>query len=77
MEMMVVDNFCLAILHHIQTLQEFCEQKTNKNASKLFKTSDFIECDRKLLLHILKVDSLWSKETEVFDACIHGVTYNR
>lgn len=63
-------SYRLAILHNIQLLRCLCEDQISTNASEVFATEDFLQCDREVLLNILKLDTLKCKETEVFNACI-------
>lgn len=60
----------LAISYDIKTLQEFCEEQISVNIKAVFKTSDFLDCNRDLLRQILSLDTLNCTETEVFNACI-------
>ncbi|XP_055303186.1 BTB/POZ domain-containing protein 3-like [Sitodiplosis mosellana] len=74
MEVVNVDNLCwaygLAILYDIKKLKDHCEPQISADTKKVFASEDFINCDHDLLIHILKLDTMDCKETEVFDACI-------
>ncbi|XP_055303218.1 BTB/POZ domain-containing protein 3-like [Sitodiplosis mosellana] len=74
MEVVNVDNLCwayrLAISYDIKKLKDHCEPQISANTKKVFASEDFINCDHDLLIHILKLDTMDCKETEVFDACI-------
>lgn len=71
---LVTENFWyvyhLAIFYDIKELINCCEQSINKNPEELFAANEFLQCDRVVLLHILKSDSLHCKEVDIFDACI-------
>ncbi|XP_037052233.1 BTB/POZ domain-containing protein 2-like [Bradysia coprophila] len=61
----------LAVLYDIDVLKNLCESLIEKDTVKVLKSEDFIiNCDRDLLLTILKLDTLNCRETEAFDACI-------
>lgn len=60
----------LALLYEIKTLREFCKQRISVNAKKLFATADFMQCDREVLLQILKVSTLNCSDIELLDACV-------
>lgn len=60
----------LAVLYQILRLQKFCEEQVSVHIINVFKTADFLECDRDILCRILKLNSLNCKEIEVFEACI-------
>lgn len=74
MKVVKLDNFFwtyqLAIAHDIEKLKKQCEEKIRTKARKIFKSNGFVDCDRNLLIQILKLNSLQCKETEIFDACI-------
>ncbi|XP_037033570.1 BTB/POZ domain-containing protein 3-like [Bradysia coprophila] len=60
----------LALQFNLDDLKRFCERKISGNAEDVLKTDDFLNCDRTVLQHILKMDSLLCEETNIFDACI-------
>lgn len=60
----------LALLYVIKTLREFFKQRISVNAKKLFATADFMQCDREVLLQILKVSTLNCSDIELLDACV-------
>ncbi|XP_055303185.1 BTB/POZ domain-containing protein 2-like [Sitodiplosis mosellana] len=74
MAVVFVYNLCwayrLAILYDIKKLKDHCEPQISANTKKVFASGDFINCDLDLLIHILKLDTMDCKETEVYDACI-------
>lgn len=73
-QQLVTDNFWyvyrMAIFYDIKELIDYCEQSLNKTPEELFAADEFPHCDRVVLLHILKSDSLYCKEVDIFDACI-------
>lgn len=61
----------LALLHDIKDLIEQCIQYISENTMEVFKSDGFlVNCNRDMLVEILKLDSLNCKETVTFDACI-------
>lgn len=54
----------------MNSLEEFCVERISTNIKSVFKTIDFLTCERVMLYHILSLDALNCNETEVFDACI-------
>lgn len=72
--MLTVDDMCwayeFAVLFEMDELKEFCEKKIGENAIKIFQSSSFLNCQRNLLQHILQLNSLNCKESEVFDGCM-------
>lgn len=72
--MVTIDNVCwaykFAIWYDIEKLKDLCEQIISENSLQVFISEDYIDCDQDLLIKILKMDSLYCKETDVFDACI-------
>lgn len=69
-----LNNVCwcyrLAILYDNKQLRNHCEELISENTTNVLTSSDFIECDREVLLNILKMDTINCKETEIFNACI-------
>lgn len=69
------DNVCsaykLAILFNEEYLKKYCELIIKMNTKTVLESENFLECDSKVLNHILKLDSLSSSETEVFEACMN------
>lgn len=49
-------------------LMEFCEENIKSHASEVFVSASFLECDRKVLNHILKLDLLFCTGAELIDA---------
>ncbi|XP_055295381.1 BTB/POZ domain-containing protein 3-like [Sitodiplosis mosellana] len=60
----------LAIFLNHEELKKMCEVTIAIDTGKLFKSPSFMDCDKKVLRNILKLDSLSCSETEVFDACM-------
>lgn len=71
------ENVCftygLSIVYDRKELQKLCELIIGMNASVIFKTSGFLECDQQVISHILKLDSLSCLEKEVFTASMTWV----
>lgn len=60
----------LALRYEIDRLQEFCVKHIGMNVKDVFKTVEFLSCEREILSHILDFDSMNCDEVEVFEACI-------
>lgn len=61
----------LAILYDIKELIDQCLQYISENTMEAFKSDGFlVNCNRDMLMEILKLHSLNCKETEIFEACI-------
>lgn len=77
------ENVCsvygLSILADQKELKKLCEVIIGLNASAVFKTSGFLKCDRQIISHILKLDSLSCSEMKIFKASMAWVraTSNR
>lgn len=71
---LVLDNICwgyeLAILFEQDVLKNFCEQKIGENSKEIFQSNSFLNCDKNILRHILRLNSLNCDESVVFDGCI-------
>lgn len=71
------DNICttlgLAILYNAMELIELCEQRINANSNAVFKSNNFLECDKRVLAHILRMNKPFCSEVEVFQACMSWV----
>lgn len=69
-----LDNLCssyrLAISYDLKLLRCLCEDQFKMNIKEIYGGEEFLQCDRDVLLAILKLDFLRCTETEVFDACI-------
>lgn len=60
----------LAIFYeHIKLLKE-CKTVIFVNTEAVFKSNDFLTCDKKVLAYILKMNTLMCSETDVFKACM-------
>ncbi|XP_055317516.1 BTB/POZ domain-containing protein 2-like [Sitodiplosis mosellana] len=68
------DNVCwaysLAILHEQNDLKRLCELMIALDTKTVFSTTSFLDCDKKTLGHILKLDSFSCSEADVFEACM-------
>lgn len=58
-------------------LRKLCELVISENATKVFTTNDFSQCDDTVLSHILKLHSLRCSEMEVFLACVKWAQNHR
>lgn len=76
-ETLTNENMCkglaLALPYDEPDLLRFCKRRIAMDAETIFKTESFLNCDQKVLRHILKMGSLSSAETEVFKACVSWV----
>ncbi|XP_031637148.1 uncharacterized protein LOC116349724 [Contarinia nasturtii] len=68
------ENVCwglaLAILYRQEDLKRYCKLMVSTNIKTVFASNGFLECEKEVLEHILKMDSLSCTEVEVFNACI-------
>lgn len=62
-----------AIVYDQVQLQEMCESKIRLNSKEILQSTSFLECDRPVIDHILKMDRLSCSESEVFEACMSWV----
>lgn len=71
------DNVCTVLDHAImyddEELMKLCEQRIMINTAEIFQSKDFLECDRRVLEHILKQDFLSYPENFIFIACMAWV----
>ncbi|XP_055317517.1 BTB/POZ domain-containing protein 6-like [Sitodiplosis mosellana] len=71
------ENMCmgygLAILLEDKRLMEFCESKIKYNTKEILSSGSFLHCDRKVLRHILQLDSLFCTGAELFEAYMSWV----
>lgn len=71
------DNICwgygLAINWNEIELKKFCEEYIKRNTKPVFSSKSFLECDRRVLSHILKLDCLSCRESDIFEACLNWV----
>ncbi|KAJ6648682.1 BTB/POZ domain-containing protein 6-A, partial [Pseudolycoriella hygida] len=74
-ENMTTDDVCLAyhwaIHFGMVELKDFCERKISVYAEHVFKTQNFMCCDRKVLNHILDLETLQCEEKTVLQACLN------
>lgn len=66
----LVSTYGLAIGYNVKQLQQQCESKIRTHSKAIFQTNSFLECDKEVLYHILKIDYLPCSVTEVFEACM-------
>lgn len=60
----------LSILYEIGPLRRDCEKLITTKTLDVLASYEFQQCNRDVLIHILKLNTLKCTETEVFDACI-------
>ncbi|XP_037049492.1 BTB/POZ domain-containing protein 3-like [Bradysia coprophila] len=63
----------LAIIYDEKQLQKSCELIIASLTDEVFKSENFLVCDRRVLEHILKMDRLACTEAELFEACMSWV----
>ncbi|XP_055317531.1 BTB/POZ domain-containing protein 3-like [Sitodiplosis mosellana] len=77
MNVLTDDNACwcydLANLFQQQELKKYCETVFTINTKAVLKSTSFLECDREVLGHIIKIDSLNCSEVDIFGACMSWV----
>lgn len=57
----------------LRQLKAFCENRISLNSEAVFKSPEFLSCERQVLKHILNMGLLACTEAEVFEACISWV----
>lgn len=62
-----------AILLELDDYKKLCEKRISLNSENVFKSDGFLECDRRVLSHILKLNLLSCSEIDVFKACLAWV----
>lgn len=60
----------LALMYDIKAVQDLCEYRVKANLPQMLKTTDFVECDRDVLIHILDINTLKCSEVDIFEGCI-------
>lgn len=60
----------LAIMFNNQKLKEFCEKQISISTDDVIKSDMFLQCDQKVVNHILNIDTLGCKEADLFEACM-------
>lgn len=63
----------IAMLHELKELIKFCEKIIISNTNAVFGSTSFLECDKKTLDHILKMNFLSCSEVKIFEACMQWV----
>lgn len=75
---LTAENVCscldLAILYDHNDLVKMCEKIIILDTVAVFKSVDFLECNKRASHHILKMDLLSCSEVDVFEACMNWVT---
>lgn len=69
----VIHTFGLAIFHDLQELQRSCESFIAANLYEVLRSESFLNCDRRILERVLKMDFLPCSETELFEVCMSWV----
>lgn len=54
-------------------LKQICEKRIIVDSNAVFKSPNFLNCDRTVLAHILNMNLLSCSEVEVFEACMSWV----
>lgn len=71
------DNVCFvydyAILYDQTQLKQRCEWMIKCNLISMFGSTDFLQCSRYVLNHILEFDDLCCEEPDLFEACMSWV----
>lgn len=57
-------------------LKDFCERIIRADTKNIFNASSFLQCNRKVLINILKFDWLSCTEAEVFESCMKWIKAN-
>lgn len=60
----------LAILYDLDSVRVDCEPTIIATTNAIFASDDFRQCDRNVLLSILKLDTFICTEIDVFNACL-------
>lgn len=60
----------LALRFHMELLKECCTNAIETNVGAVFKTADFLKCEKEILRNILTIDLRDCNESEIFDACV-------
>ncbi|XP_031639222.1 BTB/POZ domain-containing protein 9-like [Contarinia nasturtii] len=69
----VCTRYGMAILYEQVELKKSCETIIGLKANSMFKSADFLSCDRNILAAILGLDWLTCSEVELFEACMAWV----
>ncbi|XP_031634377.1 BTB/POZ domain-containing protein 3-like [Contarinia nasturtii] len=63
-------NYELGIFFNQPKLKKYCESVIAVDTKKVLASGNFMVCDRKVLSHILNIDTLSCTEAELFEACM-------
>lgn len=66
----VCQAYHLAILYDLKLLRNSCEEKIATATKNVFVSDGFLQCDKEMLMQILKLDKYNCTESNVFNACI-------
>lgn len=58
-----------------QQLIKVCERRILNNTAAVFKSANFLECDKKVLTFILEMQQLSCSEVDIFEACMAWVQF--
>lgn len=72
----VCSSYDLAILFDLEQLKQHCELLISAKTEDVLESSEFVNCSRNVLGHILKLDRFSCPETKVFKACLAWVEEN-
>lgn len=76
-DILTVENICsglrLAIEYNQSKFLKYCDTFITVHTMAIFKTAGFLECDRQILEHILRMNLLSCSEVDVFEACMEWV----
>lgn len=71
---LTIDNVCwgyrIAIMLDNEDLKRYCEKFITISPIDVFRTVSFLNCERNVLKHILRMDLMICKESELFAACL-------
>lgn len=63
----------LALTYDQKSLKSFCETIIAVKTKKILSSDDFLQCDFETLTHIVKLEGLSCKESELFQACLRCI----
>lgn len=66
----IVWGYQMAIMINNPKLKRFCENRIQLFTRDALKSDAFLQCDREMLEHILRLETLCCVEVELFNACI-------
>lgn len=66
----IIWGYDLAIRFDRGILKKYCEQKISESAGDVFRSTNFAECDRDVLMQILQIDAFKCNESQVLTSCL-------